>query len=118
MDQLVIYYFRITGLDPAGPLFKSTIFYSVGPEDRLDKSDAQFVDVIHSAGKWFGNDAIQVMKLVTGQLTNTVMFVMQQCLQGHVDFFPNGGRSPRPGCEERDFLDLSCSHFRVILFEK
>ncbi|XP_014386069.1 PREDICTED: lipase member H isoform X2 [Myotis brandtii] len=34
---------RITGLDPAGPLFNGK-----PPEDRLDPSDAQFVDVIHS----------------------------------------------------------------------
>ena len=56
---------RITGLDPSGPLF-----HSVGRADRLDPSDAQFVDVIHTAGKWVGNDD----------------------LLGHVDFFPNGGR--------------------------
>ncbi|XP_073929709.1 lipase member H isoform X2 [Castor canadensis] len=34
---------RITGLDPAGPLFNGR-----PPQDRLDPSDAQFVDVIHS----------------------------------------------------------------------
>ena len=52
-------------MDPSGPLF-----HSVGRADRLDPSDAQFVDVIHTAGKWVGNDD----------------------LLGHVDFFPNGGR--------------------------
>ena len=31
---------RITGLDPSGPLF-----HTVPEEDRLDSSDAQFVDV-------------------------------------------------------------------------
>ncbi|KYO40526.1 hypothetical protein Y1Q_0009556 [Alligator mississippiensis] len=40
---------RITGLDPAGPYFHST-----PPEVRLDPSDAEFVDVIHSnAGRLF-----------------------------------------------------------------
>jgi len=73
---------RITGLDPCGPLF-----HSVGPDDKLDSTDAEFVDVIHSAGRWVGNDEIQ----------------------GHVDFFPNGGRAPQPECVES--LDLSCSHF-------
>ncbi|XP_065412254.1 lipase member H isoform X2 [Chrysemys picta bellii] len=34
---------RITGLDPAGPLFNGK-----PPEERLDPTDAQFVDVIHS----------------------------------------------------------------------
>ena len=33
----------LLGLDPAGPLYNGK-----PPEDRLDPSDAQFVDVIHS----------------------------------------------------------------------
>ena len=74
---------RITGLDPSGPLF-----HSVPPEDKLDPSDAQFVDVIHTAGKWVGNSD----------------------LSGHVDFFPNLGLAPQPGCEGHESLDLSCSH--------
>ena len=46
--------FTYLGLDPSGPLFHG------GPDDRLDPSDGQFVDVIHSAGRWVGNDDIQV----------------------------------------------------------
>ena len=42
---------RITGLDPAGFLF-----HNVPHSERLDPSDAQFVDVIHSAGLWIGMD--------------------------------------------------------------
>ncbi|XP_069720834.1 lipase member H isoform X7 [Phaenicophaeus curvirostris] len=34
---------RITGLDPAGPLYRGK-----PPSERLDPTDAQFVDVIHS----------------------------------------------------------------------
>ncbi|KAM9224685.1 lipase member H isoform 1-T1 [Dugong dugon] len=34
---------RITGLDPAGPLYNGK-----PPQDRLDPSDAHFVDIIHS----------------------------------------------------------------------
>jgi len=74
---------RITGLDPSGPLF-----HAVPASDRLDPSDAKFVDVIHTAGKWVGNSDIS----------------------GHVDFFANGGLAPQPGCEGRESLDLSCSH--------
>lgn len=61
---------RITGLDPAGPYF-----YLKGPDQRLDESDAQFVDVIHTA---VGS---------AGHFKN----------MGHVDFFPNGGIY-QPGC--------------------
>ncbi|XP_071747241.1 lipase member H isoform X2 [Lepeophtheirus salmonis] len=77
---------RITGLDPSGPLFHSSPH-----KDRLDPSDAVFVDIIHSAGKWVGNDDIM----------------------GHVDFFVNGGQAPQPLCINKESLDLSCSHFVV-----
>lgn len=66
---------RITGLDPAAPLFEG---YS--QRVRLDSSDAQFVDVIHTNGDGFlrgGLGSYQSM--------------------GHVDFYPNGGRS-QAGC--------------------
>ena len=36
---------RITGLDPSGPLF-----HSVPNKERLDSSDAAFVDIIHTNG--------------------------------------------------------------------
>ena len=42
---------RITGLDPAGPLF-----HTVPPSERLHKMDAKFVDVVHAAGLWIGTD--------------------------------------------------------------
>lgn len=74
---------RITGLDPSGPLF-----HSVPSHDKLDPSDALFVDIIHTAGKWVGNSD----------------------LSGHVDFFPNLGLASQPGCEGKESLDLSCSH--------
>merc|ERR1712018_178475 len=74
---------RITGLDPSGPLF-----HSVHESERLSKHDALFVDIIHTAGKWVGNSDSN----------------------GHVDFYPNEGLAPQPGCEGRESLDLSCSH--------
>lgn len=61
---------RITGLDPAGPLFESQ-----HPKARLDSSDANFVDVIHSNGE----------NLILGGLGSWQPM-------GHVDFYPNGGR--------------------------
>ena len=93
---------RITGLDPSGPLF-----YSVTTADRLDSSDAQFVDVIHTAGHWVGS---------YGALDNVYNAIIQQIgyhqQSGHVDIWPNGGSAPQPGCQHRESLDMSCSHFR------
>lgn len=42
-------WFCVAGLDPAGPLYRGK-----PPSERLDPSDAQFVDVIHSDtdGTW------------------------------------------------------------------
>jgi len=77
---------RVTGLDPSGPLF-----HTVNEKDRLDRSDGQFVDVIHTAGRWVGDEDPL----------------------GDVDFIVNGGRAPQPGCETKESLDLSCSHFRA-----
>ncbi|KXJ12822.1 Inactive pancreatic lipase-related protein 1 [Exaiptasia diaphana] len=71
---------RITGLDPARPGFDHD--EAVG---RLDPSDADFVDVIHTdSGR----------NLLEGGLG-----LHRPC--GHVDIYPNGGQS-QPGC---DFVD-------------
>ncbi|NXS91000.1 LIPR3 protein, partial [Jacana jacana] len=66
---------RITGLDPAGPYFQDT-----PPEVRLDPSDANFVDVIHSNAAHFPAIGLGI--------DNT---------SGHLDFYPNGG-TVMPGC--------------------
>ncbi|CAG2108845.1 unnamed protein product [Medioppia subpectinata] len=68
---------RITGLDPAEPYFQNT-----DPSVRLDKSDAMFVDVIHT----------DASSIITGGFG-----MSQGC--GHVDFYPNGGWR-QPGCSE------------------
>ncbi|XP_059098768.1 pancreatic lipase-related protein 2-like isoform X1 [Tigriopus californicus] len=74
---------RISGLDPAEPLFQSM------PEFvRLDPDDAEFVDVIHT-------DAKSILMFGYG---------MEQPV-GHVDFYPNGG-TDQPGCS---LLDLPVS---------
>ncbi|PIK62059.1 putative pancreatic lipase-related protein 2 isoform X1 [Apostichopus japonicus] len=75
---------RITGLDPAGPGFSS----QSDSRCRLDPSDADFVDNIHTDDDTYG--------------TSTDM--------GHVDFYPNGG-STQPNC----LTDIaSCSHGRAV----
>ncbi|XP_031625249.1 uncharacterized protein LOC116341952 isoform X2 [Contarinia nasturtii] len=66
---------RITGLDPAGPLFESQHIRA-----RLDSSDANFVDVIHSNGE----------NLILGGLGSWQPM-------GDADFYPNGGRV-QTGC--------------------
>ncbi|XP_067214053.1 pancreatic triacylglycerol lipase isoform X2 [Linepithema humile] len=80
---------RITGLDPASPLFE-TISGAVDPEHRLDPSDAQFVDVIHTSGPAFG-------------------FLAPL---GHADFYPNDGKIPQPGCSYAPTITY-CSHSRA-----
>jgi len=60
---------RMTGMDPAGPLFEKTDI-----EVRFDRTDAEFVDVIHANA---GNENDGFMGIHTAV--------------GHADFFPNGG---------------------------
>ncbi|OAD55345.1 Hepatic triacylglycerol lipase [Eufriesea mexicana] len=73
---------RITGLDAAYPLYMNT-----GSEGHLTKSDAMFVDVIHTDGGNFG-------------FPNPL---------GHVDFYPNGGRPVQPGCDLENVFQRSLS---------
>ena len=74
---------RITGMDPAEPYFEN-----FDPAVRLDETDAEFVDVIHT-------DAGSVFQLVT---LDGGMGLWQP--SGHVDVYPNGGKK-QPGCGER-----------------
>ena len=67
---------RITGLDPAGFQFENA-----PTSDRLDPSDACFVDVIHTNAGYF--------------LSDQSFGINRPC--GHVDFYPNGGER-QPGC--------------------
>ncbi|ESO92411.1 hypothetical protein LOTGIDRAFT_216933 [Lottia gigantea] len=81
---------RITGLDPAGPLFEDT-----DVDVRLDPSDAIFVDCIHS-------DGLPIYDLGTPHAW------------GDIDFYPNGA-SDQPGCP-KPVSDVSCSHHRAISY--
>ncbi|GAB0086693.1 hypothetical protein DMENIID0001_008020 [Sergentomyia squamirostris] len=80
---------RVTGLDPAHPLF------SPGDSDWLSPSTGVFVDTIHTAGN------------TLGQMTPT----------GHASFYPNGGPPPQPGCLALDSITfIQCSHLRAPIF--
>ena len=80
---------QITGLDPAGPLFEG-----LQPEARLWRTDATFVDVLHT-------DA-----LFEGSIEPV----------GTVDFYPNGGVR-QPGCIRLEGLlnAYHCNHYRAYM---
>jgi len=85
---------RITGLDPAYPLFSME-----DTDQRLDTTDAEFVDVIHTNSGYLIQAGLSFPHPI-----------------GHVDFFPNGGMS-QPGCGlliSGSIFDLmvACSHLR------
>lgn len=79
---------RITGLDPAGPCYRS-----LPREERLDPSDALKVDIIH---------------------TNIDGFGIAERL-GHLDFYVNGGEFQPSDIPYIPCLVL-CSHIRAILY--
>ena len=86
---------RITGLDPAGPLFEFT-----DPAVRLDPTDARFVDVIHT-------DGVSILQIGLGLAQPS----------GDVDFFPNGGVD-QPGCPATSIKLLSAIlHFATSNLE-
>ncbi|XP_074116213.1 pancreatic triacylglycerol lipase-like [Cotesia typhae] len=81
---------RITGLDPAGPLFNLL-------RNPLSSSDAEFVDIIHTDAGLYG----------------------KTLGSGHVDFWPNRGIRTQPGCPKSAAIyseDDFCSHHRSWIF--
>ena len=85
---------KITGLDPAGPGFE---IEDMPDRDRhlihLYKTDATFVDVIHTTG---------------GPLTEMGLGMTSSV--GHADFYPNGGVK-QPGCHQPN-----CHHSRAYQY--
>ncbi|XP_044732232.1 phospholipase A1-like [Chrysoperla carnea] len=81
---------RITGLDPAAPLFEIPLLAS--KKKRLIKEDALFTDVIHTCAGSLG-------------FKRNV---------GHADFYPNKGENIQPGCGI--IKNIVCSHNRAHLF--
>ncbi|KAF7203010.1 lipoprotein lipase isoform X1 [Nothobranchius furzeri] len=95
---------RITGLDPAGPVFEGKHAHR-----RLSPDDAHFVDVLHTFTRGSLGLSIGIKQPV-----------------GHVDIYPNGG-SFQPGCNLRGALEkianfgifaitdaVKCEHERSI----
>jgi pancreatic triacylglycerol lipase len=81
---------RITGLDPAFPLF-----YPGWIAGHLNENDADLVDVIHTDGIIYGTPFTT----------------------GTVDFWPNGAFIYQPGCPERAQLFSAqdqCAHMRAV----
>jgi pancreatic lipase-related protein 2 len=78
---------RITGLDPAMPLF-----ITPNKDQKLDEGDAEFVDVFHTNA------------FVQGKVEAS----------GHIDFYMNGGIN-QPGCwENRN--PFGCNHHRAAVY--
>ncbi|XP_024080837.1 pancreatic triacylglycerol lipase-like [Cimex lectularius] len=80
---------RITGLDPASPLFRE--HFAATSMVSLSGRDAALVDVIHTDGAVVWTEGFGLLKAL-----------------GHVDFFPNGGRD-QPGCAHV-FASVIVSH--------
>ncbi|XP_064479571.1 pancreatic lipase-related protein 2-like isoform X2 [Ornithodoros turicata] len=102
---------RITGLDPAEPYFQH-----MPPQVRIDRSDADFVDIIHTDSSPFKENLIEG-------------FGMSEPV-GHLDFYPNGGEQ-MPGCGDitkaaklvlsglsisDKFAALTCNHHMAVQY--
>lgn len=81
-----------TGLDPSSPGFRDSWLPLWRSTERLDKDDATFVDVIHTARGIQG-----ISKPI-----------------GHIDFYPNDGKSPQPGCN--NFIPWEkCKCYNILI---
>ncbi|GLH00075.1 Vitellogenin-1 [Gryllus bimaculatus] len=84
---LTAMFFYVLGLDPALPGFQ----YYEYAEGRLDETDGEFVQVIHTCSGALG-------------YTSPI---------GHADFYPNNGTPMQPGCCCMPEVVQACSHARA-----
>lgn len=90
---------RITGLDPAGPMFEG-----MESHQRLSPDDADFVDVLHTYPRGALGVSIGIQEPI-----------------GHIDIYPNGGDG-QPGCSLGDVISnignfvevMKCEHERAV----
>ncbi|KAM4636062.1 pancreatic lipase-related protein 2-like [Discoglossus pictus] len=81
---------RITALDPAAPCFKCT-----DPVASLDRSDAKFVDIIHTASGDCSQDPLYCEKFLNKLFVDfNNPLNLGICLPiGHKDFYPNNAEN-------------------------
>lgn len=84
--RLYIVFLFCIGLDPAMPLF-----ITVSKENKLDASDAAYVDIIHTNA------------LLQGKI--------ERC--GHADFYMNGG-IVQPGCWQGNSSNLIFNNINIV----
>ena len=82
---------RVTGLDPAQPFFDIA-----GPQERIDKVDADFVQIVHTNSGMIWDGCLSIKKSL-----------------GHVDIYPAGGVH-QPGCVEACIIpDIMCYNVSI-----
>lgn len=81
---------RVTGLDPALPLF------AADANDGLQSNAAIFVDVIHTGYPVFGDNTPR----------------------GTVDFYPNYGYIPQKGCDDVNLIAISKLLFETRMYKQ
>uniref|UniRef100_A0ABD2WJM7 phospholipase A1 n=1 Tax=Trichogramma kaykai TaxID=54128 RepID=A0ABD2WJM7_9HYME len=87
---------RITGLDPANPCFND-----VKVAFRLRKSDARFVDIIHTNSAPGLNPNFGLYdRIGTFVFFFNIYMFIHTFFPGHVDFYINGGNN-QPSCATR-----------------